>query len=336
MGYTLDTKDFNALLLKLGDEYDIYAPKRFKDKGRFSDQDMIRYDKVSTVEEIVWKEKSNFSPKDVVIPPTQTLFYFTEDEYREPAIDDRKILVFLRACDINAMRRCDTIYLKNGKEKDYYYKRLREKVVFVLMECNESFENCFCVSMKSNETDDFSMAVKFSDNGYLVSLKDELFTSNFNNCKEADYTPTFIAENKQKVIVPDVKEMPSEIYNHEMWREYDSRCIACGRCTTTCPTCTCHTTTDIYYDDNPKVGERRRTWSSCHINGFAKMAGGHDFRTRNGDRMRFKTLHKVYDYNKRFGEHMCVGCGRCDDNCPEYISFANTINKLTETLRRGE
>ncbi len=64
------------------------------------------------------------------------------------------------------------------------------------------------------------------------------------------------------------------------------------------------------------------------------MAGGHDYRTKNGERMRFKTMHKIYDYHKRFGKHMCVGCGRCDDVCPEYISFSKCINKLYDIIEK--
>ena len=48
--------------------------------------------------------------------------------------------------------------------------------------------------------------------------------------------------------------------------------------------------------------------------------------------MRFKTHHKVYDYKKKRGYHMCVGCVRCDDICPEYISFSTFINKLEDAL----
>ena len=44
--------------------------------------------------------------------------------------------------------------------------------------------------------------------------------------------------------------------------------------------------------------------------------------------MRFKVLHKIYDYTKRTGHHMCVGCGRCDAICPEYISYSHCLNKL--------
>ena len=87
---------------------------------------------------------------------------------------------------------------------------------------------------------------------------------------------------------------------------------------------------DIFYKDNAKVGERRRVWASCQIDGYTDMAGGHGFRQSNADRMRFKVMHKIYDYEKRFGYPMCVGCGRCDDVCPEYISYSNLVNRLAK------
>jgi len=118
-----------------------------------------------------------------------------------------------------------------------------------------------------------------------------------------------------------------------MWQEYASRCIGCGRCNMSCITCSCFTTQDIAYEENPKSGERRRVWAGCHVDKFTDMAGGHSFRKDYGSRMRFKTMHKIYDYNKRFGEHMCVGCGRCDDRCPEYISFSKCINKVNQILK---
>ena len=100
-------------------------------------------------------------------------------------------------------------------------------------------------------------------------------------------------------------------------------------------TCSCFTTSDIWYDDNANVGERRRVWDGCHLDGFTDMAGGHSFRKKHGERMRFKTFHKVYDFRKIHGKNMCVGCGRCDDVCPEYISFSACINKLTDVLERN-
>ncbi len=115
-----------------------------------------------------------------------------------------------------------------------------------------------------------------------------------------------------------------------MWQEYGSRCIGCGRCNFVCPTCTCFTMQDIFYKDNPKAGEWRRVWASCQVDGYSDIAGGHSFRQSQGERMRFKVLHKVADYKKRFGYHMCVGCGRCENVCPEYISYVACLQKLKE------
>jgi anaerobic sulfite reductase subunit A len=65
------------------------------------------------------------------------------------------------------------------------------------------------------------------------------------------------------------------------------------------------------------------------VDGFADVAGGGSYRQKNGQRMRFKVFHKILDFKKRFGCHLCVGCGRCDAICPEYISFSHILNALS-------
>ena len=257
------------------------------------------------------------------------LFYFTEKEYKTSDIDDKKLLVFLRACDLNGVKRIDEIYLRNGIERDYYYERLREKVKFVLIGCKESFRNCFCVSMDSNKSDNYSMAINLRDDEIYLDIKDsslDIFEG-----EVCDFEVDYVKENIINLEVPE-NINPVELSKHPMWDEYDARCIACGKCNFVCPTCTCFTMQDITYKDNKNAGERRRVWASCHVDGYTDMAGGHSFRKEKGQKMRFKTLHKVYDYKKKWGYHMCVGCGRCDDICPEYISFSTIINKLEDAM----
>ena len=89
---------------------------------------------------------------------------------------------------------------------------------------------------------------------------------------------------------------------------------------------------DLFYTENGKAGERRRVWSSCMVDGFTDVAGG-SYRKQQGERMRFKVLHKVLDFRQRFGYDMCVGCGRCDAVCPEYISFAEAVNCLGQAKK---
>ena len=173
MGYCVSLERMNEIIGELKKDYRIYAPKRFEKRGRYSDTDLIRYAEINSVTEIVHDVKSDFSPKEVFYPITQTLFYFTEDEYRESRTNDRGIIIFARPCDINGIRRLDTIFLKNGQLEDSYYKRLRDKVKFVLIECRDGWDTCFCVSMGSNRTDSYSLAVRFEPERLLVEVGDD-------------------------------------------------------------------------------------------------------------------------------------------------------------------
>lgn len=335
MGYKISLEDMNLALKELSKDYMIYAPKLFEGEGRFSDVDRIRYEEVEKIEEIIFDQKSDYSFKEALTPISETLFYFTEDEVKEADKLHSGAIIFLRSCDLHALKRLDEIYLNNGAE-DYYYKRLRENTKFILMGCENSFENCFCVSMGTNKIDIYDSYIKVEDGMVYIDNKcDELgriFTKG--DVEQVEVTPDFVMENDIKVSIPD--NLSLDVMDSTMWKEYDERCIACGRCTFVCPTCTCFSMQDVFYTDNGKVGERRRVWASCHVDGYTDMAGGHSYRKNNGERMRFKTLHKVYDYKKRTGDHMCIGCGRCDDICPEYISFSNCINKLEDAMKEVE
>lgn len=331
MGYTLTAAQADVVLAALKKDYTVYAPVRFKNAGRFSEQDVIRYAEVEKYEDIVWDTKSDYPAKEVLTPIQQAIFYFTEDEFRASKGPKKPILILARPCDIAAQHVQAKIYAGNGGFVDSYYERMRELVKFAMMECNGGDDTCFCVSMGTNKTDDYSLALKFSVEGVSVQVTDEAFAGYFADMPEADYTPTFVEENELKVTVPDLedKAVRQALKKHPMWREFDKRCISCGACTVACSTCTCFSTRDIVYGDNPEVGERRRVTSSCQIAGFDQMAGQREFRSTAGDRMRYKVLHKFHDYKARFGDsHMCVGCGRCTHRCPEMISISATVNKV--------
>jgi anaerobic sulfite reductase subunit A len=316
-------------------EYFIYAPKRLKGKGTFSDTDRVRYGQIDTAEEIVFDAKSDFSFKEVLLPISETLFFFTEDSIKEADGPKKEAIIFLRSCDIHAVKRLDEIYLRNAFE-DHYYKRLREKMKFILMPCESSFENCFCVDMGTNKSHVYDASIELKDGSFFIDNHQELWDTLLmdKGFEKLDVTPSYVTETKTKVNIPEGLSL--NIANSKMWDEYDSRCINCGRCNFVCPTCTCFTMQDIFYTDNGKAGERRRVWASCMVDGFTDVAGGGAYRKKNGQRMRFKVMHKVYDYKKRNGYHMCVGCGRCDSICPEYISFSNCINRLGDAVKEVE
>jgi anaerobic sulfite reductase subunit A len=295
---------------------------------------VVGYGEVANYSDMVLDEKSYYSPKEIFYPIRETMFYFLNDRIETPEIDVKPVIIFARPCDINGIKRLDSIFLKNGEEVDFYYLRRRQLIKFIMIECLEGFDTCFCVSMNSNVADHYEGAVRFDGDNISLKIEDQdLITESLTSSDSLEFEPEFIRENKVKVTIPDVNLVTKETFNHDLWKEYTARCIACGRCNTSCITCSCYTMQDVKLDDEKHLGERRRVWAGCHVDGFSDMAGGHNFRDKNGERMRFKTMHKINDFYKRFDEHMCVGCGRCDDVCPEYISFSKCINKLNEIVK---
>ena len=331
MSYKLSKQETTQLFEKLSEKYDIYAPKLFKNEGRFSETDVIKYDKINSLDEVVWDHKSTYPMKEVLSPIQQAVFYFTEDEFRASKGKTRPMLIFARPCDINAMKVQARIYAGNGGYTDMYYERMRELAKYILMPCNGGDDTCFCVSMGTNTTDEYSVAVKPTEDGMLFEVKDEDLAAYFADAAAAE----FVQENELTAVIPEIpdREVLNALKKHDVWKQFNGRCISCGACTIACSTCTCFTTRDVIYGDNPEVGERRRVSASCQIDDFAKVAGGGNYRLTAGDRMRYKMLHKFHDYDARFHEgHMCVGCGRCTSRCPEFISITTTLKKMNDAV----
>jgi anaerobic sulfite reductase subunit A len=331
MGFILNQEAFNRVLAVLGADHTIYAPKLFEQGSNFSDLDLVRYGVISAIEEVIFDVKSANSPKEALYPASQTLFYFTEREMREAKVPAKKPLILLRSCDVHGLKRFDDVMIENGAP-DFFYERIRKNARFALMPCRNAFESCFCVDMKTNQTGDCDFSVEKDGANYLVNCNARDMEDLFASCgaEKADVAVPFASETKTHVTISD--KITNAAASLPLWEEYDGRCINCGRCTFGCSSCSCWTMQDMFYTDNGRTGERRRVWASCMVDGYTDVAGGGSYRKKNGERMRFKVLHKIYDHQKRFGHPMCTGCGRCDDVCPEYISFSNSINKLNAAL----
>ena len=329
MNRKLTIEGFDQVLAQLGRDHRLLGPRRFAGRGACSDSDITGYGEIAALADLHLDSKTHFSPKECLFPIRETLFHFHGQETSPAAFDERPVILFLRPCDINGVHRLDTIFLGNGSEPDFYYARRRSRVKFFLIECREGFGSCFCVSMCANQTDDYACALRFEPDGVRIEIKDPAFGPVFESGEPVASFLEFVHANRLQVSLPDPEKTDIEaVSQHPLWQEYTSRCIACGRCNTSCVTCSCFTMQDVVYGRDGALGERRRIWAGCHIDGFTDMAGGHAFRQKNGDRMRFKVMHKISDFHRRFGHHMCVGCGRCDDVCPEYISFSSCINRL--------
>lgn len=308
--------------------YAIIAPVEKPGKGRFSDASIVVYEQICSFDEIEFFKKTHLSAKSVLLPVHQTMFAFQDSRIEEVDDNIRSTIIFLRSCDIHGIEVLDAHFL-GDRYADSYYKRRRRKVKLFLIECENPFENCSCVSFRTNKTDSWAAFMRKVENGYEIQIRDEELEIYFPHNAEKVLEPRFAEQDARPVNIP--QDVDVSIFEDDIWKEYTSRCIACGRCTISCPTCGCFTIQDVPCEDKDG-GERTRIWSSCLVKKFSRLAGDHDFRIKEGDRLRYRVLHKIYDFRKRYGINMCVGCGRCDDACPEYISMLKCIEKINRVI----
>ena len=102
MGYCIKKTRMDEILAELSETYHIYAPRLDARKKK------VRFGQISSVSQIVTDRQSDFSAKEVYYPISQVMFYFREDRVEVSEMkDDKKILIFARACDLNAIRRAE-------------------------------------------------------------------------------------------------------------------------------------------------------------------------------------------------------------------------------------
>ena len=146
-GYIFLPGGFNKVIEELSKSYRIYAPVLKVGEGRFTDTDVVRYDFVKEASEIELDKKSDYSFKEILTPLSQTLFFFTENDVKESEIDEREVLIFLRSCDLNALKRLDQIYLQEhylltDSETDCLYNPLKN--------CNPNHLHGLCPYLHRN------------------------------------------------------------------------------------------------------------------------------------------------------------------------------------------
>ena len=107
------------------------------------------------------------------------------------------------------------------------------------------------------------------------------------------------------------------------------RCLGCGICTYVCPTCHCF---DIQDELRGQDGRRVRTWDSCMYPEYTIHTSGHNPRPARMNRLRNRFYHKFKYYHDNFDVHLCVGCGRCVDNCPVNIDIIEVMGQVEEGI----
>ena len=132
--------------------------------------------------------------------------------------------------------------------------------------------------------------------------------------------------------VQDVAMLMDTYHSDPFWAELGSRCLNCTACASVCPTCMCFDIVDELAFDG-KTGERVREWDCCTNPQFATVAGGHNFRPSERERVRHRMYHKLNGFKEKHGSMLCVGCGRCVDACKTGINPIEVLKFFDEKTR---
>ncbi len=248
----------------------------------------------------------------------------------------------VRACELKAIFIQDKVF-NNGMFSDSYYNNVRNNIFIIAVNCTQSANTCFCVSMKTGpkvkEGYDIALTeIINKDEHYFVldegSIKGSELISNIETANTVD-SQIKAADNavmnaelnmKRTMNTAGIKELLYNNHDHPIWSEIATRCLSCANCTMVCPTCFCSNmedTTDLTGDN----AERWRRWDSCFSLDYSKVAGG-SFRTSIKARYRQWMTHKLASWIDQFGTSGCVGCGRCISWCPVGIDITKEVENL--------
>jgi len=333
--YILQKENLNNFLASL-EEYDVWAPVQKDTSTLF----------------VIVKDFQNISldlkhqaiiSKSAVFPQTETFFTFDKNGTpveKDPKEEKDTIVFGIRPCDARSFNLLDPVF--EGDFPDPYYLNRRNKAVLIGIACIEPFTNCFCTSIGGNPFSKEGLDLLFTElNG---SFHIEVITekgkkiidktsphstqASVEDIKQKEQlAKTSESKIKRQINLDGIAEKLSTISEHTIWKQFASKCIGCGICTYSCPTCYCF---DMQDETTAKQGRRIRIWDSCMFPEYTFHASGHNPRPTRAERLKNRIYHKFKFNIDNFGVASCVGCGRCIALCPANVDLIENLSAIKE------
>lgn len=340
---TISKENIKSMVEDLMENNEVIGPK-WRDLDADGNK-VYRFLKLNNFDELQLDyTRSYSSPKNFFIPFKEELAtYKLDDEDWEQYIEytiHPRVIIGMRACDINALRKLDEVMVKSVYPNPYYFARRRNTVIIGLD--HEPLEDCFCRSMNADVAlsgfdlfltdigEKYFVAIA-SDTGYMLVNR-----SGGEDVTEADQlqfkTVKKEIESKFKTQV-DVTILPELLdleFESEVWKKWGDKCLSCGSCAMVCPTCYCYGVqeeVDLTFTNATK----RRQLYSCNLLDFAAVAGNHNFRPEPHIRLKYRYYHQFRGFVEAFNESLCVGCNRCGVACLAGIHPKAVIDDLIHT-----
>jgi sulfhydrogenase subunit beta (sulfur reductase) len=343
---TITKGNFRHMIEGLMEDNEVFGPK-WRDLDKHGNK-VYRFLKLNDFDELQMDYTRTYSsPKNFFLPFKETLatYNLIDTEWDQEILYTvhPRVIVGMRACDINALRKLDEVMLKSAYPNPYYSARRRNTVIIGLD--HEPLDDCFCRSVGADAVfkgfDLFltDIGAKYfvaigSDSGYRIidSFGGEEVTE---TDQDAYKTVKKHIESKFKTqidvtIVPELMDLEFE---SEVWDKWGDKCMSCGSCAMVCPTCYCYGVeedVDLAFTQASK----QRFLYSCNLVDFAMVAGDHNFRPEPHIRLKYRYYHQFRGFVEAFNQSLCVGCNRCGVACLAGISPKAVIDDLNMTELR--
>jgi ferredoxin len=343
----LDKQNINDFIRELSAEYSVYAPGKAGGKTEFIS--------VESGDEIDFTgQVTDMSPKGIFFPPAEVLFEYDENGIRVAEISHRPIAVWgMRSCDARSLVMLDRVFGSaiqmpdDEKFQDPYWKEKYDSSLIFGFACNEPLSTCFCnwfgggphnragMDVFVVDAGDVYLMEPVSDKGIEIIKK----LSCFGDAAEKDeaLAEKLASDAESMMTAPldtdGLGEKLTALYDESIWGEISAKCVNCGACTFSCPTCHCF---DVQDEGKGKKGKRVRIWDSCMFPIFTMEASGHNPRALSSERVRQRVMHKYSYYPENYGEVLCTGCGRCVIVCPVNLDIREVLKKIVAYNEQGK
>lgn len=279
-----------------------------------------------------------FTPREVLwragVQDDGTLKFTQADANQAPPT----ALIGARACDLAALALLDAHFLK-PPHPDPHYARRRAQLLVVGVDCSHPAETCFCVSTGDGPRVESGCDIVLTeiDGGYLIksfSAEGKRQLQSLSRQAASDQQLAQAEQQHHRAVAVQQRHLPAGNLSgplfanleHDRWQSVADRCLACGNCTSVCPTCFCSANYEVPQLDG-QSSDHVREWSSCFSLGHS-YTNSHVVRPSTRERYRQWLTHKLGSWHEQYGRSGCVGCGRCVTWCPSGIDITEEASAI--------
>jgi ferredoxin len=338
----ITTDNLAKLLEILKKDYRVFVPVK-KEEQRF----YTEYTEFT--DDIVIGEVRPFEPLKAFFTKSREVVAEGFSPEAPHSADKPFAIVGVKNCDLKQGFMVQDHVFKNHDYQDPFYIKNREENLVIASDCTCAIDTCYCLAAgnKVYPEENFDISLSQTKNGFVAEIGSEkgqkLVDTNSSLFEEAKEGELSEREEQRKRVGQEVeknikendvprydkfkKDIIERNWESGIWEDEAKTCVECGACTVICPTCHCFF---LYDQKSEEKMARFRTWDSCMIKDYARVAGGANPRPKLWMRLRNR-FDKKFDFFPKVADfHACTGCGRCITACPAKIDIRKVLRRLKD------